>query len=113
MAKYFGSIGYVEDVEVSPGIVEERIVSRDYYGDVIRNNRRLENGEQINDDINITNQISIVSDPYAIKNFWRIRYATFMCQKWKVKNVDVEFPRLILTLGGLYHERRNLCSLQE
>ena len=103
MAKYFGSIGYAETTETSPGIVKEQIVSRDYYGDVIRNNRRLENSDKVNDDINITNQISIVSDPYAIDNFWKIRYATFMGQKWKVKDVNVEFPRLILTLGGLYH----------
>lgn len=103
MAKYFGSIGYAETTETSPGIVKEHIVSRDYYGDVIRNNRRLENSDKVNDDINITNQISIVSDPYAIDNFWKIRYATFMGQKWKVKDVNVEFPRLILTLGGLYH----------
>jgi hypothetical protein len=103
MAKYFGSVGYAEDEEVSPGIVKERIVTREYYGDIIRNNRRLENSDQINDDIKITNQISIVSDPYAIDNFWKIRYATFMGQKWKVKTVEVEFPRLILTLGELYN----------
>ena len=103
MAKYFGSVGYAETVETSPGIFKEQIVPRDYYGDIIRNNRRLENSEQVNDDINVTNQISIVSDPYAIQNFWKIRYATFMNQKWKVKTVDVEFPRLILTLGGLYN----------
>lgn len=103
MAKYFGSIGYAETVETSPGIFKEQIITKDYYGDIIRNNRRLENDGQINDDINITNQISIVSDPYAIDNFWKIRYATFLGQKWKVKTVDVEFPRLILTLGGLYN----------
>lgn len=103
MAKYFGSIGYAETVETSPGIFKEQIITKDYYGDIIRNNRRLENDGQINDGINITNQISIVSDPYAIDNFWKIRYATFLGQKWKVKTVDVEFPRLILTLGGLYN----------
>ena len=103
MAKYFGSVGYADTVEVQPGIFKEQIIVKEYYGDIIRNNRRLENSDQVNDDINITNQISIVSDPYAIENFWKIRYITFMDQKWKVKTVDVEFPRLILTLGGLYN----------
>ena len=103
MAKYFGSIGYAETVETSPGIVREQITERNYYGDILRNNRRLEDSNEINDDINITNRISIVSDPYAVENFWKIRYATFMGNKWKVKTVDVEFPRLILTLGGLYN----------
>lgn len=103
MAKYFGSIGYAETVETSPGIVKEEIVERNYYGDILRNDRRLEDNDKINSDINITNRISIVSDPYAIENFWKIRYATFMGNRWKVKTVDVEFPRLILTLGGLYN----------
>lgn len=103
MAKYFGSIGYAETVETSPGIVKEEIVARDYYGDILRNDRRLEDNGKVNSDINITNRISIVSDPYAVENFWKIRYVTFMGNKWKVKTVDVEFPRLILTLGGLYN----------
>ena len=103
MAKYYGSVGYEDTVETAPGIFVEHIVPRDYYGDIIRNNRKLENAGEVNDSINVSNQISIVADPYALENFWRIRYATFMGQKWKVKNVDVEFPRLILTLGGLYN----------
>jgi hypothetical protein len=103
MAKYFGSIGYAETVETSPGIVKEEITERNYYGDILRNDRRLEDNDKVNSDINITNRISIVSDPYAVENFWKIRYVTFMGNKWKVKTVDVEFPRLILTLGGLYN----------
>lgn len=103
MAKYYGSVGYEDTVETAPGIFTEQIVPRDYYGDIIRNNRKLENAGEVNDSINVTNQISIVADPYAMENFWRIRYATFMGQTWKVKDVNVEFPRLILTLGGLYN----------
>ena len=103
MAKYYGSVGYEDTVESTPGIFKEEIIPRDYYGDILQNNRKLENSGEINDSINVSNQISIVADPYAMQNFWRIRYATFMDQKWKVKEVSVEFPRLILTLGGLYN----------
>ena len=103
MAKYYGSVGYEDTVETDSGIFKETITERQYYGDVVRNNRRLENSGEINDSINVTNQISIVADPYAMQNFWKIRFATFMGQKWKVKDVNVEFPRLILTLGGLYN----------
>ena len=103
MAKYYGSVGYEDTVESTPGIFKEEIIPRDYYGDILQNNRKLENSGEINDSINVSNQISIVADPYAMQNFWRIRYATFMGQKWKVKEVNVEFPRLILTLGGLYN----------
>ena len=103
MAKYYGSVGYEDTVESTSGIFKEEIIPRDYYGDILQNNRKLENSGEINDSINVSNQISIVADPYAMQNFWRIRYATFMGQKWKVKDVKVEFPRLILTLGGLYN----------
>lgn len=103
MAKYYGSVGYANDTEPSPGVVVEEITTREYYGDVLYNTRRLENSGEINDDINVSNKISIVADPYALDNFWKIRYATFMGQRWKVKSIDVERPRLILTLGGLYN----------
>lgn len=103
MTKYYGSVGYADTVETSPGVEVEEITSRDYYGDVLYNTRRLENSGEVNDSINVTNKISIVADPYAFENFWKIRYATFMGHKWKVKTVDVESPRLILTLGGLYN----------
>lgn len=103
MAKYYGSVGYANNTEPNPGVVVEEITTREYYGDVLYNTRRLENSGEINDDINVSNKISIVADPYALDNFWKIRYATFMGQKWKVKSVDVERPRLILTLGGLYN----------
>lgn len=103
MAKYYGSVGYANSTEPNPGVVVEEITTREYYGDVLYNTRRLENSGEVNDDINVSNKISIVADPYALDNFWKIRYATFMGQKWKVKSVDVERPRLILTLGGLYN----------
>ena len=103
MAKYYGAIGYAEPFETSPGVWDERIVERSYYGDIIRNTRNLQNSEHLNDNINVSNQISIVADPYAIANFHAIRYAEFMGAKWKVPTVDVQTPRLLLSLGGLYN----------
>lgn len=103
MAKYYGKIGYVETVETEPGLWEENVTVRPYYGDVIRNIRKLQtNG--VNDDVNISNQISIVADPYAVQNFHSIRYAELNGVKWKVTDVDVQYPRLTLSLGGVYNE---------
>ena len=102
MAKWFGKIGYAETEETSPGVWKEQIVEREYYGDLIRNTRRLQTADKVNDDINISNEISIVADPYAMSNFHSIRYAEFMGAKWKISSVEVSYPRLILTLGGLY-----------
>lgn len=103
MAKYYGKIGYNESVETTPGVWEEKITERSYYGDVVRNARRLQSTDKVNDDINVINEISIVADPYAMNNFHSMRYVEFMGAKWKVSNVEVQYPRLILTLGGLYN----------
>lgn len=102
MAKFYGAIGFNETRETTPGVWTEEIVERNYYGDLIRNTRRLQSSEYLNDDINVSNEISIVADPYATQNFHSMRYVAFMGAKWKISNVDVQYPRLILTLGGLY-----------
>lgn len=103
MAKWHGKVGYAETVETQPGIWEEQITERPYYGDLIRNTRRLQNSGGVNDNVNIGNQISIVADPYANQNFHSMRYAEHLGVKWKVTDVDVQFPRLILSLGGEYN----------
>ena len=103
MAKWYGIIGYAETVETERGIWENRIVERPYYGDVNRNTRRLQNSGSVNDDINVANEISIVADPFAENNFHKMRYVEFMGTKWKVSTVEVQYPRLILTVGGEYN----------
>lgn len=102
--KFYGSIGYAETKETSPGVWEEIITEKSYYGDVLQLNRKLESGNHLNDDININNKISIVSDPFAYENFHLMRYILWMGVKWKVTNVEVQYPRLILTIGGEYNE---------
>lgn len=102
MAKYYGKIGYVETVEIEPGIWEEQATERTYYGDTMRNIRKLQNSGGVNDNVNISNQISIVADPYAVDHIYAMRYAEFQGAKWKVTDVEVQHPRLILSLGGLY-----------
>ena len=103
MAKFFGAIGYAETKETTPGVWEEQIAERTYYGDLIRNTRRLQTSDKLNDDINITNEISIVADPFAYQNFHSMKYVVFMGAKWKIESVEVQYPRLILTIGGVYN----------
>lgn len=103
MSKWYGKIGYAENVETAPGDWTEEITERSYYGDVIRNTRLLQNSGGINDNINIANQISIVADPYARDHIFAMRYVEFQGSKWKVSNVEVQYPRLIMTVGGLYN----------
>lgn len=105
MAKWFGKIGFAETVETKPGVWTNQIKTYEYYGDLIRNSRRLQTtADKVNDDINISNQLSIIADPYANENFHAMRYAEFMGTKWKITDVEVQYPRLILTLGGVWNE---------
>lgn len=103
MGKFYGVIGYAETVETKPSVWEEQITERNYFGDLIRNTRRLQSADQLNDNINVANEISIVADPFAYQNFHSMRYVEFMGAKWKITNVEVQYPRLILTVGGLYN----------
>lgn len=102
MAKFFGKIGFAEFVTVD-GITTENVIERCYYGDVTRNTRKLESSGHLNDNVNVGNTISIVADPYANLNFFSMRYIEWMNAKWKITDVDVQYPRLILTIGGLYN----------
>lgn len=103
MAKYYGEIGYGVPTETAPGVWKNVWVKRNYYGDVLNNTRNLREQAKVNDDIMVSNRISVIADPYANNNFQYIKYATFMGAKWKVTTVDVQFPRLILTLGGVFN----------
>lgn len=105
MAKFRGIVGYIETQETKPGVFEEVSDERIYRGDVLRKSRRYETSEQLNDNINISNQISIVADEYAFKHFSAIRYVQYMGAFWKVTDIEVNHPRLTLSIGGLYNER--------
>lgn len=103
MAKFCGVIGYATVEETKPGVYVEQITEKLYYGDLVRNTRRLQPTDQLNDNITVANEIKIVSDPFANENFHSMRYVEFMGTKWKITNVDVQYPRLVLTLGGVYN----------
>lgn len=107
MAKFYGVIGFAETVETDPGIWEEKIVERSYYGDLIRNIRKLQSSTSVNDNITISNEISIVADPYAEQNMYAMRYVTFKGNKWKIESVDVNYPRLTLSIGGVYNVQQS------
>lgn len=106
MAKFYGAIGFAELVETAPGVWIEQITERNYFGDLGRNTHRMESSGNLNDNINIANEISIVSDPYADQNSHLMRYVEFRGAKWKISNVVVQYPRLILTVGGVYNSEQ-------
>lgn len=103
MARFYGPIGYGDSVEVRPGLWEDAIIERNYFGDVIRNTRKLESGDKVNNDISVGNSISVVADAYANEHFFAIRYVGWAGVLWIVDEVEVKSPRLILRLGGVYN----------
>lgn len=103
MSKWFGKIGYAVTGETEPGVWEDTIVVRDYYGDLTSDRRKRQSSGDINDDINLANVISIIADPFAIENCSHMAYAEIMGAKWKITEVEVQYPRLILTIGGVYN----------
>ena len=109
MAKFCGNIGFIFDNanrETFPGsgIWVPDIEVRKYYGDVIKNSRRWENGEGLNDNLVIGNQFSVVADAYAYDHLFAMRYIEWLGTKWKITNIDIDRPRITITVGGVYNE---------
>lgn len=103
MAKWFGKIGYAITSETKAGIWESTIVEKSYYGDLITDRRKRQNSGEINDNISLANMISIIADPFAIQNCSYMAYAEIMGIKWRISDIEVQYPRLILTVGGVYN----------
>lgn len=105
MARFYDAVGYGESVEtpLDSGVWVDVITEVTYFGDVIRNTRKLESGESLNDDITVGNSISIVADDYAIEHFSKIKYVRWAGTLWTVTNVEVKSPRLVLSLGSVYN----------
>lgn len=106
MAKFYGTIGFVVTAEDpdNPGVWGEQTVEKKYPGDLIKVTRRLQNNSNsVNDNVTISNELSIVADPYANQNMYAMRYVVFNGAKWKIESISVEYPRLKLSIGGVYN----------
>lgn len=110
MAKFSGMIGFGIDTEYDPenhpGVWKPILIERKYKGDLMRVSKQNRTGNNLNDSIVFQNEISIVADPFAFENYSNIRYVEYMHAKWKVSNVRVEYPRLILGMGEIYNGKK-------
>ena len=101
--KYFGKVGFVRPKETAPGVYEEEEIIRPYFGDVINRTFQWENSDNLNDNINVRSEISIVADMFAYDNFPHIRFVEYMGANWKVTSMRDERPRIVLSIGGLWN----------
>lgn len=106
MGKFYGKVGFLRTVEEPEGssIWTEQLEEFDYYGDIIRNTRRWATADKLNDDLVINNQFSIIADSFAYKNLGAMKYVEYMGVKWKITDVEIQYPRLIISVGGVYNE---------
>lgn len=103
MSKFFGWIGFATQVETSPGIWEDKIIEKQYYGDITREARRFSASEQVLDNINLSNQLSIIANGYVVDNVQNLRYVRWLGGLWKISYVELKFPRLVLEMTGVYN----------
>ena len=103
MDKYYGIIGFADSSEKRPGVWEDTITEKPYYGDVMRYSKSSGSSDKVIDDIRVSNQISILSDPHIMNHLQSLKYLEWLGAKWKVSDIEVKYPRLILTIGGAYN----------
>lgn len=103
MSRWYGKIGFSIQEETSPGIWNEVVVEKNYYGDIYNRSRKWQQSKDLVDDITITNEITITTDPYIIENLTNIKYVVVQGIKWKISNITLSAPRLTLSLGGIYN----------
>lgn len=102
MGKLKCKIGFGINQEVEPDIYDDKIVERPYNGDILKNARRFEQMDSLSGGVQINNQLSLLGDSFLFEHLSEIRYVTHKNQKWTVA-VEENYPRITVTLGGLYN----------
>lgn len=102
MAKYSGLVGYVTEEEISPGVWQPKNNSRKMRGDIIRQTSNNQNDMKVNNDTTLSHRVSLVGDAYAFSNYYDIKWIDIDGYRWKVSSVEVQRPRIIVSLGGPY-----------
>lgn len=112
MARYFGKVGYgiSHEVPEGSGVWKLEIIERTYFGDTLRDSVSNQTGYSTNDNINLGSKFSILADPFAYQNSQYIKYIEYMDALWKVTSVEVQYPRLIITVGGIWNGEQDGSS---
>jgi len=103
MAKFAGLVGYVTQEETRPGVwttVEKPVMMK---GDVLRQTYSSQNDSKVNSDITLNHRVSLIGDSYALHNYYYIRWIELHGKKWEISSVELQRPRIIVTLGGVWN----------
>lgn len=102
MARFSGKIGYATTSETSPGVWTESMIERQYYGDIVKHFRKWSTppGGGINDNLVFSQDVSVLADPYLFDNLNNMRYVVYRGIPWKIESINIDRPRVTITLGG-------------
>lgn len=103
MAKFSGNVGYIIEEETAPGVFTQEPIERKMFGDILRASGSFGTGDKVNSDVRIQPRISVVGDAFAYTHFYDIRYVEYLGHKWDISYIEIQRPRIILTLGGRYN----------
>ena len=107
-SRWYGKIGFGVTKDVGKGVWKPTIEEREYYGNIISVRKTAESQPySTNDTVRINTKTSIIDDGFISVNCATIHYVEFMGALWKVAEVTPEYPRLVLTLGGVYESNSN------
>lgn len=103
MARYSGIVTYVTQAETVPGVWTDSVNGHLMRGDVLRMGSSNQNGDKVHSDVTLSHRVSLVADEYALGNYHDIKYIQFNGRDWTVTSIEVQHPRIIVTLGGLWN----------
>ena len=104
MAKFSGEIGFKFQPDIgSVGVWEPTITEKHYYGDIVNDVYKWNDGSKVNSDLNISNKFSIVANSFAVDNLGCMAYVKWRGVKWRIITAEIFGPRIILYIGGLYN----------
>ena len=101
--KFYGEVGFVKTTVNEISVAEESVIRLPYYGEIIRDRRRINSSDKIVKDVSIQNEISIVADKFMTDNLAWIKFVNWHGIDWSVDTVEINYPRINLTLGGVYN----------
>lgn len=105
MARFYGPIGFAVERETAPGVWRASTEEHTYIGNVTRNGVRWDQGDNMNQPLRVDNAISVIADDYINAHIADIRYVVYKGQRWEVISVQIQRPRIILQIAGVYHEQ--------
>lgn len=103
MSRFEALVGYESPGEMVNHVYQAVVVERDYTGEELQVLRSLIDSGKVNSDISLLNRYSIWADAYALEHYSWIKYLVKDEVRWTVTSVEVQRPRLILSLGGVYN----------